>query len=189
MKNKGIVMRSLTIPNLISIVRIVIVPFFVHYFLIGEVVIAALLIIASAFTDFFDGMIARKFNQITQLGKMLDPLADKITQIAIAICLAIKFPVLIPFMILFLSKELTMLIMASILIKTKKKPCAAQWYGKVSTALFYISVSLIVLLDMIKVSPEIFLIVSMSLLSLTAIMMIYSAISYFKIYLKIKKEE
>lgn len=136
--------QNWTIPNLLSVLRILVIAPFAYFFLNGQLLLAVLFLAFSGLSDMFDGMIARKFNQITELGKMLDPLADKLTQGTIAICLAVKHPLLIPILLIFVLKELGMLIGGCILLKKKKRPCAAQWYGKVATVMFYTSAVAIV---------------------------------------------
>lgn len=113
--------KNLTIPNLLSVIRIVIVPFFAYYFIKGQTYPAIALLILSGISDCLDGFIARKFNQITEIGKILDPFADKITQVTVALCLAIRFPAICPFLILFLVKELSMLVCGIYLIGHKKR--------------------------------------------------------------------
>lgn len=178
--------QNLTIPNALSLLRIVVVPFFAVAFLKGHLLAAAILLVVSGLSDLFDGLIARKFNQITELGKMLDPLADKLTQGVVALCLAVKFPAICPVLVIFICKELGMLCCAAVLLKKRKRPCAAKWYGKVATVMFYISVGVIVLMDgAFDLSGPVFSGVSYGLLLLTAFMMIYSGIRYFQIFLEI----
>ena len=101
---------------------------FVYYFLHDQILPAAICLVLSGLSDMFDGMIARKFNQITELGKMLDPVADKLTQGTVAVCLAIKQPVLIPLLAIFILKELLMLVAGTFLVlKKKKRPTASKW--------------------------------------------------------------
>ena len=88
--------KNITIPNLLSVLRILLILPFVYFFMTGNVLLAGLMLALSGLSDLFDGMIARKFNQVTDLGKMLDPVADKLTQGTVAICLAIWEPVLLP---------------------------------------------------------------------------------------------
>ena len=128
--------QNWTIPNLLSVLRILVIAPFAYFFLHDELLWAVVMLAFSGLSDLFDGMIARKFNQITELGKMLDPLADKLTQGTIAICLAVKHPLLIPILAIFVLKELGMLIGGCVLLKKKKRPCAAKWFGKVATFLF-----------------------------------------------------
>lgn len=178
--------QNLTVPNALSVLRILIVPFFAWYFLKGKLTAAVSLLALSGLSDLFDGVIARKFNQVTELGKMLDPFADKLTQGVVAMCLAIKFPVICPVLLLFIAKELAMLCCAVILLKEKKRPCSAKWYGKVATVMFYLSVGVIVVMDgFFHVRTWVFSLVANVLLILTAVMMIYSAIHYFQIFREI----
>ena len=119
--------QNLTVPNALSVLRILVVPFFAWRFLKGDLVTAAVLLCLSGLSDLFDGMIARKFNQVTELGKMLDPFADKLTQGVVALCLAVKFPVICPVLAIFILKELTMLCCGGYLLlkKQNKKPLLA----------------------------------------------------------------
>ena len=183
--------KNLTVPNALSVLRILVVPFFAWRFLKGDLVTAAVLLCLSGLSDLFDGMIARRFNQVTELGKMLDPFADKLTQGVVALCLAVKFPVICPVLAIFILKELTMLCCGGyLLLKKQKRPCAAQWYGKVATVMFYVSVALIVVMDgFLHVEGVAFQVISYVLLGLTAAMMIYSAVKYAQIFLKILRSD
>ena len=80
-----------TIPNLLSFLRIVIVPVFAYFFMQGQYGWAVFMLVLSGLSDFFDGKIARRFNQISALGKILDPVADKLTQIILAVLLFLSF--------------------------------------------------------------------------------------------------
>lgn len=178
--------NNLTVPNAISVVRILLVPFFAYFFLKDRLAVAVSLLVLSGLSDLFDGMIARKFNQVTELGKMLDPLADKITQGVVALCLAVKIPEIRLILGLFIVKELVMLVGAILLIKKKKKPCAAQWYGKIATTLFYVSVTVIVgMKTFFTVDP----VLSNVLLIITAVVMFYAAFKYLQIFLEILRSQ
>ena len=167
--------QNLTVPNALSVLRIIVIPFFAWFFMHDQLAIAVALLVLSGLSDCVDGFIARKLNQVTELGKMLDPLADKLTQGVVALCLAIKFPVICP---------------ALLVLKKKKRPCAAQWYGKVATVMFYVSVALIVVMDgFLHVEGVAFQVISYVLLGLTAAMMIYSAVKYAQIFLKILRSD
>lgn len=182
--------QNLTVPNALSALRIVIVPFFAVLYLTGHTIIATVLLVLSGLSDLFDGMIARKFDQVTELGKMLDPLADKLTQGVVAVCLAVKYPVIFPVLAIFVLKELAMLCCAAILLQRKKRPCAAKWYGKVGTVMFYTSVGVIVVMDGIfNVTSSVFQAVSYVLLLVTAVMMIYAGVRYFQIFLEILRSD
>lgn len=141
-----------TIPNLISFIRIILVPVFVVLYLKGHTITAVSVLAVSGLTDCFDGKIARKFNQISALGKILDPVADKLTEISIAIVLLIKFhqcdSVAMKYFswvfILFLVKELIMLFVGAIMLSKGIKPEPAEIYGKIATTVFYFVMILII---------------------------------------------
>ena len=171
-QNKANASRIITVPNGMSVLRILLVPVFAAFYLNGNLPAAVTTLVISGVTDMLDGLIARRFNQITDLGKMLDPFADKLTQGVVALCIAIRFPSIRPLLLLFILKELLMLSCAVVLLKKHKRPCAAKWYGKVATVMFYMSVSAIVLLDGLGImGPDKQNIAAFVMLGLTGIMM------------------
>lgn len=125
-----------SIPNIMGYVRILLIPVFVVlYFnkLYGWSMVA---LAVNIMTDFFDGIVARKFNQITELGKFVDPLADKLTQAAVVVTLAFTHPLLWPVFVIEFIKENTMLFGGGFIYKKKgRKLDGAKWYGKVGTAI------------------------------------------------------
>ncbi|HEX3017991.1 MAG TPA: CDP-alcohol phosphatidyltransferase family protein [Caproicibacter sp.] len=180
--------KNLNIPNTLTVIRFFLIIPFVYYFLNNHYIKAVVILAASGITDMLDGLIARKFNQFTELGQMLDPLFDKLTQAAVAVCLAIKQPILIPLLAIFVVKELLMVTAAVILIsKNKKKPSGSKWYGKAATVMFYISFGVIVALK--SILGKEYLLVSVILLSITAGFMIYAFVRYAKIYFAILHSE
>lgn len=182
--------RILTIPNLMSAARILLVPFFAAFYLRGHVAAAAAALVLSGLTDMLDGWAARRFDQVTELGKMLDPFADKLTQGVVALCIALRFPAIRPFLLLFIVKELLMLCCAAVLLKKHKRPCAAKWYGKVATVMFYASVAAIVTMDGVGLmKPDAINLLAFIMLGLTAVMMVYAAVKYFKIFRQILRDE
>ena len=146
----------MSIPNMISIFRILLLPFFVaSYFFwdTGEVfVLSAGILLLSGLTDVVDGFIARRFNMITQLGRFLDPLADKLTQATVCIVIAIQTRALIFFPIVYIGKEVLMTIGGILLSRKKKLLINSKWFGKLATLSFYICTFLIVLLPKISLS-------------------------------------
>ncbi|MBR5474684.1 MAG: CDP-alcohol phosphatidyltransferase family protein [Lachnospiraceae bacterium] len=132
-----------TIPNIMGYFRILLVPVFAALYLRAETTleyrVAALVLGVSSLTDMFDGLVARKFNMITELGKLLDPLADKLTHAGVAICLATRhWQVSILVVLLFL-KEITQARYCWVKYKkTGKKLSGAQWYGKLCTAILFV---------------------------------------------------
>jgi cardiolipin synthase len=162
-------------------VRIILIVPFIVYFVTDRIWQAALVLIVSGLSDMLDGLIARRFHQFTELGQMLDPLSDKLTQGAVAVSLAVKQPVLIPLLAIFILKEILMLSAACLLLKKRKRPGGSHWYGKVATILFYISFTIIVALKGIWNIEN--LAVTVTLLSITAAFMIYAFVQYFKIFM------
>lgn len=172
--------KNINIPNALSILRIILIVPFVILFVHDQVYQAAVVLVISGLSDMFDGMIARKFNQFTELGQMLDPLSDKLTQGAVAVCLALEQPVLVPLLAIFIVKEVLMLSAGFVLIKRGKKPGGAKWYGKVATTMFYVSFTVIVALKgiwNIEIMP-----LTVTLLSVTAALMIYAFVQYAKVF-------
>ena len=186
-KEKKPINKNLTVPNGMSLFRILLVPFLAYCLLHKQITGAVVALALSALSDALDGIVARKFDQVTELGKMLDPLADKLTQGTVAICMAVLFPSICPLLILLVVKEFTMLCGAIYLLSHRKKPCDARWYGKISTILFYISIALIVLMDAgyIGVTPDAFRLVSTLALVVTAAFMVYTFIRYFGMFREI----
>lgn len=129
----------MNIPNIISCVRILLVPLFVHFYISGSVGGAAAVLIACGLSDVLDGMIARKFNMVTDLGKILDPVADKLIQAAMMLCLALKLPQLWLLLGLHVARELILAVMGFYVMRTTGLVCSARWYGKLCTAFIYAS--------------------------------------------------
>ena len=173
------------VPNMLSFFRILMIIPFVISFLKGNYVLSLLILCISGITDILDGIIARKTNQITKLGKFLDPVSDKLTLIAVVICLSLKFSEIIPFVGILLVKDLSMLVAGGVLIANGVELPAARWYGKISTAAFYVSVISLVLLR------EVFLVNSYLLtvlfFSVTTALMIFSLFKYFVLCLDLLK--
>ena len=175
--------ENFNIPNMLSFIRIIIIVPFIIYFLNDRYLPAAFMLVISGLSDMFDGIIARKLNQITKLGKILDPVADKLTLTAVVICMGIKFPEIMPLVIILILKDLSMLIAGSFLLKKEIEPPAAKWYGKLSTIFFYISVIIIVGLKAIwGINNQL---LSVVLLSITAILMFFALFKYFVIFLEL----
>ena len=128
------------VPNILTIIRFLLIPPIVLTIVYDDLIMAFIFLILSGITDVLDGTIARKFNLITDFGKLVDPLADKATQTAILITLAVKG--LIPFWILaiVIVKEFAMIAGASFLYG-KELVVSSKWYGKLATVLFYVAIA------------------------------------------------
>ena len=137
-----------TIPNWMCFVRIALIPVFTVMFIKGMYIPAFIVMIVAALTDVFDGKIARKFNMVSNLGKMLDPIADKLSQMAIVIILIVKFwdGYLKYILFLFIVKELLMIIGGAVLLSKGMRPVAAEVWGKVATVVFYTFMIIIIAL-------------------------------------------
>ncbi|MBQ7916265.1 MAG: CDP-alcohol phosphatidyltransferase family protein [Firmicutes bacterium] len=137
--------RIFTIPNILSMVRILLIPVFVDLYFKEKALLAGVVLVLSGLTDTLDGYIARRFNLITNLGKVLDPIADKLTQAVVAFCLCIQLPQVIPLLVLLVIKEFIMFVAGIWVIKRTGKPFSALWWGKVSTIIFYLAITILVL--------------------------------------------
>lgn len=150
---KGLFKGCLTIPNLLSVIRILLTPVVAYLFYNDMKIEAVILLAISALSDTFDGQIARRFNQVSELGKILDPVADKISQLTIAVILLVEFhnasdPFIKAFgyvFIVFLAKEAIMLIGGLIMLLFNIRPGAAEIYGKLATLIFYTGMVIIML--------------------------------------------
>ena len=130
--------RILTIPNLLSFIRILLIPLFVWYYLQRDDGTAtAIVLAASGLTDALDGFIARRFNMISDFGKALDPLADKLTQFAMLCCLLVRFPRFIWLIVVLCVKEVFLACTQLLLIKRTDEVQGSAWHGKVTTILLY----------------------------------------------------
>ena len=127
------------IPNLLTIVRFFLIPFIVYYILTGQYIAGFIILTVSGLTDILDGCIARKFNFITNFGKLIDPLADKATQISVLASLTFKGIVPLWILMIVFIKEFVMVSGASFLFG-KKLVVSSRWYGKLATVLFYIAI-------------------------------------------------
>ena len=140
------VRKNCTIPNALTLLRIMLIIPMAKYILAERYGEASVFLGISALSDMLDGMAARNLGQVTQLGKILDPIADKLTLIAIVLCINRVYPYIYPFVAVMFAKEMIMLAGGAILLKKKIRPPAAKWFGKAATAVFYVSVILLVAL-------------------------------------------
>ncbi|ADR19023.1 CDP-alcohol phosphatidyltransferase family protein [Calditerrivibrio nitroreducens] len=133
-----------TIPNIITIGRIATIPFFGYYIFIGEMATASILFLFMAISDFMDGFIARKFNQITKLGKFLDPLADKVvimTTIFVAGLFQVTYSIPFYFAVVILIKELYLVVGIVVIYLFRKRFIVETLFiGKVTMFMEYLTV-------------------------------------------------
>lgn len=169
------------IPNMLSIFRILLIPFFIWQMIIGNTFNAGIILVISGLTDFLDGNLARKFGWVTDLGKILDPIADKLTQTAISIVLIYALRKYWYFFMIMILKDLIILIFGGYLMNKGVKLEGAKWFGKVSTFTYYIVTIIIVLFPSI---PDSIIIILLSTITLLAVI---SAVLYIPEYLKYRK--
>lgn len=127
------------IPNILTIVRFLLIPFILLNIFTGNYILAFIFFTLSGITDIADGCIARKFNLISNFGKLMDPLADKLTQIATLASLTIVKIIPIWILAIVLLKEFIMIVGASFLYG-KDVVVYSKWYGKLATVLFYVAI-------------------------------------------------
>lgn len=169
--------QILTIPNLLSLIRLLMIPLIVWLYIGVEHYLAATgVLVASGITDIADGIIARKFHMVSDLGKILDPIADKLTQGVLIICLASRYKWMSVLVVLFIGKELCMAVFGYLAIKRKDSINSAKWYGKVNTAFLYIVMFVLILFPNI---PEK---IATGLILTSGCVMIVSFILYARFY-------
>ena len=129
------------IPNILCYIRFMLIPVFVVLYIKAEYpkeyLRAAAVVLISGITDFLDGFIARKFDMITELGKLIDPVADKLTQASLIFVLVVKIRWMFLLLILFVILQLFLLIAGLVMLKKNARLNGAKWFGKVSTTVFY----------------------------------------------------
>lgn len=135
-----------TIPNFLSLFRIILIPAMVYLYTIKQqYILVTVLYAVSGITDILDGFIARKTETVTDIGKVLDPVADKLTQGALMICLLYRYPLMWLLLIGFILTEVLIGILGLIAIKRTKTVISAQWYGKAATVTMFLCVALLIL--------------------------------------------
>lgn len=166
----------LTIPNLLSVIRILLIPLIVVLYIREQFPAAVLVIVLSGLTDVVDGKIARKFNMISDFGKFLDPVADKLTQAALAVCLFSRYPAMIGLFLLMAVKEGLQFFWGLKALKATDNLDSANWYGKVCTVLLYVVMIVLFLF------PGIHAALAYTLIGLCAAMLVLSMILYVRFF-------
>lgn len=128
----------LTIPNLLSMLRLCMIPVFVILYLNGYYGFTAVVLVLSGLTDVLDGWYARRFGAVSDLGKALDPIADKLTQLSMLICLTTNHPLLVLPLVLLIIKEAFASISGLFVIRITGSVPSAVWHGKMTTLLLYL---------------------------------------------------
>ena len=143
-----------TIPNLLSLFRLLLIPLYVSIYLNArdnaDYYLAAAILAVSCLTDLIDGQIARRCNMISTVGKVLDPFADKVTQFTLVICLSIKYPILWTLSVLIFVKEIFQLTAGIVHFKKGKMLKGAQITGKICTTVLFLSLIILVMMPDIE---------------------------------------
>ena len=134
------------VPNALTVLRFLLIPIIVIACVQGQYILAIAVLSISGLTDILDGAIARKYNYITDFGKLMDPLADKATQISLLTTLFIKGAISIWILVVVVLKEFCMVSGASFLYG-KELVVSSKWYGKLATVLFYVAMVISLLLQ------------------------------------------
>ncbi|MDF2484526.1 MAG: hypothetical protein K0R46_694 [Herbinix sp.] len=143
------------IPNILCYIRFLLIPVFVVTYIRADepkqYIQAAAVVFLSGLTDFLDGFIARRFDMVTELGKIIDPLADKLTQASLIFVLVVKIKWMFLLLILFVVMQLFLLVAGLVMLKKGTKLSGAKWFGKVSTTVFYATMLLLVAIPTLKI--------------------------------------
>ena len=171
----------LTIPNLLSLLRLALIPVYMAIYLNANGVatsyyLAAGILAVSCLTDLIDGKIARHFNMISTLGKILDPLADKATQFTLILCLASRYNFLWYLVALFVIKEGFMLVVGGVNLRKGKMLEGALLAGKICTTILFVSLILLVMIPTMS-SKTVF-----AIMIIDGVFMIISLIQYIRAY-------
>lgn len=169
--------EALSIPNLMGYFRLILIPVFAFTYLTArsapQYYMAVFFLGLSGLTDLFDGKVARHFNMVTELGKFLDPLADKLTLGVVFLCMTTRTPWLWLLVVLYIIKEGFMGVMGLITLKYRgRKLDGAMWFGKVCTACSYIVLCLLLLF------PQMPALLANSLIFICAADMVFTLIMY-----------
>ena len=165
-----------TIPNILSFLRLILIPVYVAIYLNAscttDYLLAGAILAVSCLTDLIDGKIARHFNMISTLGKIIDPLADKATQFSLIICLTTKHPILWTLVGLFVIKEGFQLIAGGINLRKGIMLKGALLSGKICTTILFVSLIVMVLIP--SLSPDIVFIITIA----DAVFMLVAFVDY-----------
>ena len=180
-------MKLKNIPNILSLIRIFLVFVFVFVlFALDRPIAAIIVFLVAGATDVLDGYLARRFNWITNLGKILDPFADKLMQCTVLVCFWIKGYVPWWFVLPFFLKELSTIIIGLVVIKRRNVVVVSRWYGKAAISLFYVTVVLSVVCNAFFATHQIIKIIVFVPAVLLAV---FAFVAYVKHYSRLSKNE
>ncbi len=179
-------MKLKNIPNILSVTRICLVFVFIALFFTNHIYAALIIFLLAGATDVVDGYLARRNNWISNLGKILDPVADKLMQFTVLICLCIKNYVPLWFVIPFFVKDIFTLLIGAIVIKRRNVAVVSKWYGKLTVCLFYLTIAISVVFKNFLAEHTV---LQVSIFIPAIVFAIFSLIAYIKHYAYLKNEE
>lgn len=141
----------LTVPNAMSVFRILLIPPIVYACRGGNSITANALVILSAVTDVADGKIARKHHMVSDIGKVLDPVADKLTEFALLLCLIAKNKRILLLLGLMAVKELLLIGFGYQALRKKDSVNSSKWYGKACTVMIYACCMILIFLPKLPI--------------------------------------
>ena len=172
--------QILTLPNLLSVFRIALIPLIVWLYSFEKNYYAAIgVLLLSGASDIVDGWIARHFNMVSDFGKALDPLADKLTQGALLLCLLSAYKLMWGVVVVFGVCEIGKFVTGIIIAQKRDKVTGAKWYGKANTVIIYVIMMLLILF------PQMNEMLANALILVCGAVMIIAHILYFRLYFKI----
>ena len=130
----------LNVPNVLTIIRMLLIPVFAGLYAAGHPVAALCVYVVACITDAVDGYLARRWNQITAFGKLMDPLADKLLQLTMMCCLTLTGYIHWWILVVMAAKEIFMVVGGTMLLKKRNVVVFANWAGKVATVMIILSV-------------------------------------------------
>ena len=164
--------KVLTLPNLLSLLRLCMIPIIIHLYCVKKkYALTAFMLILSGITDVVDGWIARRFHMISNFGKAFDPVADKLTQLAVMICLVSRFRIMLFPLVILCLKELLAGVIGLITIRKTQTVPSARWHGKACTAtLYFVMILHIVWYTIPETVSTVLILISIALMLLSSVL-------------------
>ena len=176
--------KVLTIPNILSFFRLALIPVFVVYYIKGMYAHYLVVLGVSGVTDIIDGYIARHFGMISNVGRILDPVADKLTQIGVMACVCFRYPQVLIVLCLLIVKELTNGVIGLVMMHRHRDALDSRWHGKLATVAIYFTIVAHLLWK-----DDIPFALSWSLIGLCAVLMTMSFVLYTANNIKLIRNE
>ena len=183
--------KVITVPNVLSFIRLCLIPVIIlEYVFLKEYFWAAKTVVFSGLTDVVDGFIARKFNMISHVGRILDPVADKLTQIAVIACLCVRFPTMVIPLAILVVKELANGIIALSMLKKTGETINSEWHGKLATVFLYMMIAAhLFWTDIPTIVSDVSIYVSIALIAISFVLYTVRNVNAIKQTDKIAEEE